>query len=187
MAIVPERMAAVILAAGQSRRFGAEDKIAAELKGRPLGLHVADILAPLPFAARFAVIQENDPGFAPSGYTLLINRSPELGMSHSLKLAIAAAAGANVDAALVLLGDMPCVPVRHIEALMAGFSGAILGTRGARHVSPPAIFPRDSFALLMSFQGDVGARMLLRTAAALDAPDQWLADVDTPEDLARLS
>ena len=51
----PETTALVLLAAGQSRRFGG-DKLGAPLLGKPLALHAADALAAIPFATRIAVV-----------------------------------------------------------------------------------------------------------------------------------
>ena len=48
-------VAAILLAAGRSRRFGAADKLAVDLDGLPLGLHAARTLADVPLAARILV------------------------------------------------------------------------------------------------------------------------------------
>lgn len=186
MAISAERTAVVILAAGLSRRFGDGDKLLAPLHGRPLALNIAETLRNIPFAARFAVIGRNDPGYAACGYRLLHNAEPERGMAQSLKLGVAAAAVTDAQAVLVLLADMPAVPARHIASLLARFDGKPLGSRAGGHISPPALFPRAQFDALMRLEGDAGARALLRDAQAIDAPQAWLADVDTPDDLARL-
>ncbi len=39
-------MDAVILAAGTSSRFGSENKLLAEVSGKPMFLHITEILAP---------------------------------------------------------------------------------------------------------------------------------------------
>ncbi len=58
------RAVGLLLAAGHSRRFGAADKLAAPLDGRPLVAHAAGALAALPLAARLVVLR--DPGLAAS-------------------------------------------------------------------------------------------------------------------------
>ena len=186
MAIGAERIAAVILAAGLSRRFGDGDKLVAPLHGRPLALNIAETLRDIPFAARFAVIGRSDPGYGAYGYRLVPNAEPERGMALSLKLGMAAASATDALAVLVLLADMPAVPACHIADLLARFDGGPLGSRAGGHISPPALFPRARFDALMRLEGDAGARALLRDAEAIDAPRSWLADVDTPDDLARL-
>jgi CTP:molybdopterin cytidylyltransferase MocA len=48
----------------------------------------------------------------------------------------------------------------------------------------PAYFPAESFTALSELRGDVGARELLREAAAIE--DESLAlDIDTEEDIAK--
>ena len=49
--IAAEHVAAVLLAAGESRRFGAANKLLADLRGQPLVLHIAARLARLGIAA----------------------------------------------------------------------------------------------------------------------------------------
>ena len=181
------RVAVVLLAAGASRRFGAEDKLTADLDGRALGLHGADAIADMGFAARVAVVGKADPGFAARGFLVVPNDAPERGMAHSLALGIAAVADdAAVDAAMILLADMPRVPRDHIRALLAAFDGDRIASRGDGTITPPALFGRMHFEALRAMRGDHGAKPLLRDAPSLAADPRWLDDVDTPDDLAQL-
>ena len=58
----------------------------------------------------------------------------------------------------------------------------------------PVLWPNDTLGALARLEGDTGGRVLLDGHAELmdrvrlvEATDEWeLADVDTPEDLARL-
>ena len=58
--IAAEEVVLVLLAAGRSERFGPADKLAADLLGRPLGLHIVSTLAAVPFRARLAVRTGHD-------------------------------------------------------------------------------------------------------------------------------
>src|SRR5690606_18755490 len=73
--IVADRVAAVLLAAGQSTRFGAADKLHADLGGRPLVTHVAATLRQLGFGALIAVC---GPTTAPmlDGFDIVRNDAP---------------------------------------------------------------------------------------------------------------
>jgi len=57
--IAAERVAALLLAAGESRRFGAANKLLAELRGQPLVRHIATRLAGLGFGARIAICSDD--------------------------------------------------------------------------------------------------------------------------------
>ncbi|MCW6532154.1 nucleotidyltransferase family protein [Sphingomonas sp. MMSM20] len=187
--IAAERVGALLLAAGESRRFGAADKLLAELRGQPLVRHVAERLAGLGFGARIAVCSDDRVAalLDDSGFHVLRNDAPGRGLSHSLALGIGALPE-TVDAALICLGDMPNVAATHVGALLARFDPAhapIVASDRAGQPMPPALFGRSSFADLRARTGDRGARDLLATAARVPAAAGWLADIDTPADLAR--
>ena len=177
-------IAAVLLAAGRSTRFGAADKLAATLGRLPLGLHAAHAVARLDLGARFVVTGPGEtewPSFENVG-----NDRPEDGMAHSLALGIAAARGSGADAALIALADMPFVPKDHFERILAGYRGpdTLVATCDGDRRMPPALFGFDWFAELEALSGDRGAHDLLRRAAIVMADADFLLDIDRPEDLA---
>lgn len=186
------RTAAVVLAAGLSRRYGTASKLHADLGGKPLALHIARTIGALPLAARFAVCRFGDEElarmFEREGFTIVINPDSARGLSSSLALGVAAAAGRDVDAALVCLADMPNVSRRHLQALIGELDGAddmIGSSTKSGPTTPPATFGRGHFEALMSLEGDRGARELLAAARTLQVPASELDDFDTPADFAR--
>jgi molybdenum cofactor cytidylyltransferase len=177
-------IAAVLLAAGRSTRFGAADKLQASLGGIPLALHAARTLAKLPFAARFVVTAGATldwPDFLP-----IVNDRPEAGMARSLALGVAAARAAGAEAVLVALADMPFVPVAHFARLTALHRGppSLAASSDGETRLPPALFGADWFAVLEALSGDKGARALLDRAEPVVAPADWLVDIDSVADLA---
>jgi molybdenum cofactor cytidylyltransferase len=58
-----ERIAAVLLAAGMSTRFGEEDKLMADLRGKPVAAHTLETIASMAFAELVAVVRPIE--FAP--------------------------------------------------------------------------------------------------------------------------
>ena len=187
--IEPEAIAAVLLAAGRSQRFGARDKLVEPLGGVPVVLHAAQCIAELGAGVRFAVCAVGSPladELARLGFTMKVNAEPDLGLSHSLALGIEAAAATGAKAALVLLGDMPFVRVDHLRALLAGFDAdraPIVASARDGIAMPPAIFARTLFGTLRDSTGDRGGRALLRSARLVAAPAAELADIDRPADL----
>jgi len=189
------RIAAAVLAAGQSRRFGADDKLAASFNGLRLGELVPATLAGLGFAERWVITRRDDhpcaPGWRKAGFAVAINERAAEGMGQSLALAARLARAAGADALLVALADMPIVPANHFAALLARAASAgpqaILASQAGSHRSPPALFGRDQFGELAEAAGDHGARHLLARAEPVDCPPDWLSDIDEPADLARLA
>lgn len=177
-------LALVLLAGGQSARFGGP-KLMAKLGGRPLALHAADMLAALPFTARFAVVGPQVPDLAPLGYTAIPLDPPGAGQARSLALGIAAARNAAAKAVLVALADMPLVPPAHIRALVSRFDGDRIATEASGVTMPPAIFGSDHFAALASLDGDRGGAVRLKGAPTVTLLPPLALDVDRPEDLAR--
>ena len=181
MAIEPQKVAALLLAAGRSERFGGP-KLQADLNGAPLGLHAARRVADVPFAQHIAVTGPNAPDYAPLGFHIIATDDLGAPQSHSLALGISALD--DVEACLVVLADMPFITRAHIEAMLAAFDGGVLAsTAGGAHM-PPALFPRATFERLKALTGDQGGRGLFKDARLIAADPASLRDIDTPADLA---
>lgn len=184
--VAPSRTLLALLAAGRSARFGAADKLAAPLAGRPLALHAAETLAALPFLARVVIVGAEPRAFP--GYRPVLNPAPEAGLAGSVKLAARAAQELGAAALLIALADMPRVTAGHVNRLMAAAEApdAIIASSDGTRASPPALFAAGRFAELLRLEGDTGARALLRRATLITADPDTLIDIDTPEDLARV-
>ena len=125
---------------------------------------------------------------------MVINSGPEEGMSSSLKVGLKALDRA-CDGIIILLGDQPGISSDVINALAETFQQApdriVCPTvRGRR--TTPVIFPKELFPALLNTTGDVGGREVLRNhherilhVELGELYDDF--DLDTPEDLERLS
>lgn len=189
--IEPSRIAAVLLAAGQSRRFGAEDKLLAQINGEPVALRAAHAIRALSPLACIAVCPDRDAlladTLARAGFQIVENDQPGLGMSRSLALGIAAAAQTPCDAALLCLGDMPFVTEEHLRALLERFhpeSAPVVASTNGAALMPPALFHRARFSRLLEMAGDSGGKALLAGAARVIAPAGTLRDIDVAEDIS---
>lgn len=177
------RVAALLLAAGRSARFGAEDKLSAPFRGVPLGLHAARALAQLRLPLQFVVasgVKLEWPGFE-----IVPNATPDAGIGHSIALGTAAARSAGASAVLIALADMPLVTTAHLHDVLARYAGAasLVATGNGGRAMPPALFGADWFEALERLSEDRGAHALLDTAIIVDCPAAQLVDVDTPDDL----
>ncbi|MBK6413052.1 nucleotidyltransferase family protein [Sphingopyxis sp.] len=186
--IDPADVAVLLLAAGQSGRFGS-DKLLVPLGGAPMALHAANRLAELGTGWRIAVCREAGSlarELEALGFEVVVNPEPSRGLSSSLALGIERAETVGAKAALVALGDMPFVSPAHFAALVAAFDPAtapIVASDRAGVAMPPAVFDKTVFADLRNGEGDQGARALIRGAALVAADPHELADIDRPEDI----
>jgi len=182
-----------VLAAGLASRFGAA-KQEQSCAGRPLGAWALDTALSLG-APVIVVTRAGAEGFLGvhrDRVRTVTNPAPERGMGHSVALAAAEAKGMGAGALLVTLADMPLVRRETLAALVSAASAHGLAATcypgGRRGV--PACFSHRMFAALGALEGDAGARDLLRScpdAALIARPEEELADVDTPDDLARIA
>jgi molybdenum cofactor cytidylyltransferase len=190
------RIAAVVLAAGLSKRMGGPNKLLAEIEGVPIVARVVDAL--LASRARPVLVvvghQEDRVRAALSGrpVELVTNPSYEEGLGASLRTGVQAVPD-DVDGALVALGDMPWIRAEHVDALIDAFDPS--GPRTIcvpvhdRKRGHPVLWSKRHFGEMRKLGGDVGARELLErhADAVLAVPVDDAAvhlDVDTPEMLA---
>ncbi len=190
------RVAAIVLAAGQSSRMGS-NKLLAELHGQPM--IAATVKAVLPAADAVIIVTGRDAEqmmAALDGLNVAAVHNAEFaeGLSTSLKKGIAALPD-DIDAAVIALGDMPLVDAPAISRLIAAFNPAehrsiIVPVRKGQRGNP-VLWGRQHFEALKALSGDKGARGLLDQYAdevvEVEMPDDAvLTDADTPEALAAM-
>lgn len=180
------RLGIALLAAGSSRRFGPEDKLAAQFRGRPLGEHAAAAL-PMERCTHGWVITAHPRHHCEAFWRTrclepVINQDAASGMSTSVALAAQLAKRAQCDGLLIALADMPLVPRAHFLALLDSDASIAVSSNGEARL-PPARFDAAFFDELEGTKGDQGARELIKRGRVISCPPQWLKDVDTPSDL----
>lgn len=183
-----DRTILVLLAAGQSRRFGEADKLDQEFLGRPLGLHVAVALEDLPFQERVAVVSGTAIDYAAHRFRVMPNPDAAAGMASSLRIGVGCAQAQGADAVLIALADMPRVTAAHIYRLFEAATGpdTVVASSDGNDPKPPALFGAGRFDFLLNLEGAMGARDLVRAGRHVVASPAELIDIDTPGDLARL-
>jgi molybdenum cofactor cytidylyltransferase len=187
-------IAAIVLAAGLARRMGRQ-KLLLDLEGKPVIRWSVE--AVLPHVGDCVVVTGADDAALRGALRDLrvrfaVNPRPQDGQGASIAVG-AAALTPSTAAALVVLADQPLTPPSVIPALLAAqqASGKAIaapsyrGTRGTPVLFAAAVFPE-----LRALAGDSGARAVV--TARPDRVDlveidvAMPADVDTPEDFARL-
>ncbi|HWG78794.1 MAG TPA: molybdopterin-binding/glycosyltransferase family 2 protein [Stellaceae bacterium] len=194
------RVAALLLAAGQSRRMGTLNKLLIGIDGKPMVRHVAEAVQASQARPIIVVTghQREKVEAALQGLGIarfVFNPDYAKGLSTSLKQGIAALPKGS-EAVVVCLGDMPKVSAGEIDRLIASFNpvegrAICVPTRRGKRGNPVLLSSR-LFAELSNVSGDVGARDLIAAHPELVAEvemegDGTLLDIDTPQALARLA
>jgi molybdenum cofactor cytidylyltransferase len=191
---VHERVAAIVMAAGDSKRLG-EPKQLLEWKGKPFVRTVAETALAAKLDPVIVVTGSNADkvGGALDRLNVQIVNNPiwPNGQSTSVKAGLAALPK-SIGAALFMVVDQPQAPVALIEALLAVHAGSLAPivapmVNGQR--SNPVLFDRATFADFAQIKGDVGGRAIFSKHQVTWLP--WLdaslsIDVDVPEDYDRL-
>lgn len=190
-------MIGILLAAGFSRRFGAQDKLLQPLPdGRPIALAAAQsLLSAVPISVAI-VRQENqalNTLLTDAGLTVITYPHDAQGMADSLSYAVRFASGlaAAQEGFVITLADMPYIAPATIktvaEQLQQG-AGIVVPTYQGQRGHPVAFAAKFGDAL-MQLQGDQGARAIIQQHQAevtmLPCDDAGiLKDIDMPADLS---
>lgn len=178
-------VAAVVLAAGASRRLG-RPKQEVIIGGETL-LQRAVRLACEASLSPIIVVTRADTDYSralqSAGSVVIgMNLEADEGIASSIRCGISLASSHDVAGAVILSCDQPVLRAEHLRQLIEDHS-RITGSAYAGSVGVPAYFPAATFPLLLQLRGDAGARKLLTNARAILAEDLRL-DVDTEQDLA---
>lgn len=193
------RIDAILLAAGESSRFGSDKR--RYLLPHGAILHCA--LDPVVGAVRsvFVVLRAEDQQDLAA---LLGHHANDCRVQVLLLADAAAGMGCNLaravaqlppdsEGVLVALADMPYLQAQTVQEIVASFvAGKIVqpvfvDEAGHEHRGHPVLFARSFFPLLEKLSGDTGARAVLQTSAdsliLLPVPDEGiLRDVDVCPD-----
>ncbi len=187
------KIAAIILAAGGSRRMTEKNKLLEEVNGRPmiaqvistaLSSHLDPVIVVLGYEAnkiRHSISDLN--------YTHVLNSNWEKGMSTSIVVGISALDN-NCAGAMIILGDMPLITVDELKLFIEKFESY----HGDKIIYPvfnkiqgnPVIFPSKYFNKLKDLSGDQGAKAIINKHNSIEieiGSESVLIDIDTKEDL----
>jgi CTP:molybdopterin cytidylyltransferase MocA/NifU-like protein involved in Fe-S cluster formation len=187
-------VAAVVLAAGQARRFGAQKLLAPFGPSTVIGAvveavrqsgveYLVGVTGPAGDAVRSAVA---------GAITWAENPDPSRGLSSSVAAGVAVLPP-NVGAVLVVLGDQPTVSPGVVRRLMETWrlgGGPVVAPRYRGVRGNPVLFDRSMFPLLAALEGEVGARDLIASdpsrVVQVEIAEAPPMDVDTPADYGEL-
>ena len=206
---VHERAAGIVLAAGESARFGSPKQLL-DWKGQPFVRAVVLTaleagLSPV-IVVTGANVEKVESALNDLDVIIVHHEDWKSGQASSIKAGISflrsppsptkdiptARAGEDVGAAIFLLTDQPQITTsilralvqRHAEGLFPVVAPMVMDQR-----ANPVLFDRETFANLLTLEGDVGGRAIFHKHRVEYLPwhdERLLLDVDTPEMYARL-
>lgn len=194
-AAAPANLAALVLAAGGSSRYGRCKQLVV-VNGASLVCRAVAKLAPLLPPERIGVVvgaewEAVERELAEWRVNIVRNPHWRQGLASSLKAGINSLPS-ECAAALVTLCDQPLVSsqsLRQLLNLWAAQPRRISAAQFAGAVGAPAIFPRDFYPELLELEGDAGAKSVMarhpERLVALPIPEAEF-DLDTPADLEKL-
>lgn len=181
----------VLLAAGLSRRFGAENKLLFEIDGVPLYRHGLDRLAALQNEENTLLVMTNTPEIQKDCDERAIwwARSPRAseGISHTIRTAVMLAQERGMDACAFFVADQPALKLNTMKRFLRFCQKnqaelACVAAEGQR--GNPAWFGKQWFPALCALQGDGGGRRILSQHAKqvllFPVERSELTDIDRP-------
>lgn len=174
-----DQMDAILLAAGNSTRFG-ENKLLYEIDGKPMFRHMLDTLYPFykeGVISRLLVVTQYEQIMRTIrkeyvGAILVENHYPESGISHSIQLGIdylETISNKTSEACLFAVSDQPYFSMSAMRGLLKTWQkictppqkARILVCTGKERLGNPVIFSNHYYKELKQLSGDVGGKSLV--------------------------
>lgn len=192
-----KRFSAILLAAGESRRMGAVNKLTLPVAGRPLLRRTAELLLRANLHEVVVVLGHEEQTARDLLHDLplrlVVNPDYREGQMTSVHCGMAALQR-PCDAVLVCLADLPLLEVTDLEALMQAFADCptsilVPTYQGAR--GNPIVLDHDQRQRILAGERNLGCKRLIEknpelvTALEMDA-DHVVFDLDTEDAYRRL-
>ncbi|MDB6132895.1 MAG: 4-diphosphocytidyl-2C-methyl-D-erythritol synthase [Verrucomicrobiales bacterium] len=183
----------ILLAAGESKRFGSPKQLA-HFRGKPLLRHTVETaleagLGPVNVVLG-AVDQPCRDILAGMEVNIIHHAGWKKGMGGSISVGIRPWMGRRnpLKGVIVLLGDQPGVTAAHLRVLAVASAGhSIVAAAYGGQLGAPAWFAPDKFTRLLLLEGEKGAKTLIAREPRVRKIDIPAAayDIDTLEDLPK--
>ena len=161
------KIAVILEAAGNSKRFGSNKLLHTMEDGRPMIASILDAVRPLDVYKKVMVTQYSEVASLAPDFDIVMNDDPDLGISHSMQLGIEAAGDA--DAYMFCVCDQPGLKTATIERLIEAYkkgTAGIVSLSWQGKMCNPKIFSSRFRDQLMSLSGDTGGRQIIDANSA---------------------
>lgn len=189
------KVSAIVLAAGQSRRMGVQNKMALEFEGQPLIHHVSEQVRKS--EAFETIIVTSEVSFQLfEGQSVVINENYRSGMTSSIRAGVEACS-AETDGFMICLGDQPLIRTDQYNYLMKVFEEkfqedpkVIVVPTYKKSKGNPVILSSTYREAILKHQEPEGCKGIVQNNLehvflVETSNSAILADIDTPEDFDR--
>ncbi len=162
--IEPEdrKIAVILEAAGDSKRFGSNKLLHIMDDGRPMIASILDAVRPLDVYKKILVTQYDEAAKLASDFDIVMNDRPDLGISRSMQLGLSAAG--NADAYMFCVCDQPGITSETLKKLIEEYkkgTAGIVSLAWQGEMRNPKIFSSRYKEELMKLKGDTGGRQII--------------------------
>ena len=185
----------ILLAAGESKRFGDKNKLSEIMNGKPIINHILDTLIEIFDPSELIVIVGHEQNIIRNlifnkDIKILENKNYKKGIGTSIALGVNNL-NANIDGVMIIPADMPHINSKDLINLEKKFMELsclkVVIPEYNYRLGNPVILPRNYFKTLKSLKDDFGARSLIKNKdmITLKAGFGTNFDIDTKEELAK--
>ena len=185
----------ILLAAGQSKRFGDKNKLSETINGKPIINHILDTLCEIFDPSELIVIVGHEKNIIKNlifnkDIKILENKDYRKGIGTSIALAINNL-NVDIDGVMIIPADMPYINSKDLINLEKKFMELncvkVVMPEHNYRIGNPVILPRNYFKTLKSLKDDFGARSLIRKKDIITLKTGFgtIFDIDTKEELAK--
>ena len=183
----------ILLAAGQSKRFGDKNKLSAMINGKPIINHILDTLFEIYDTSELMVIVGHEHKIIKN---LIFNKDIKIFQNINYKKGIGTSIAlginnldAEIDGVMIIPADMPYISSKDLVNLEKKFMKlnclkVVMPEHNSR-IGNPVVLPRNYFNTLKSLKDDSGARSLIRKKDIITIKTEFgtIFDIDTKEEL----
>lgn len=177
------------MASGNAKRFG-ENKLLADFCGEPLICRTfkampKDVFCKIAVVTQYREVKQLAQRY---GFCVIINGTPEQGISSTVKLGTRLMY--DCDAVMFAVGDQPYLSqeaVRKAAKLYTKNTDKIIAAAHNGKRGNPCIFPKEFFDELLQLSGDVGGSAVIKkhpeSLMLTEIDEKQLLDIDRPTDM----
>ena len=185
----------ILLAAGESKRFGDKNKLSEIINGKPIINHILDTLFEIFDPSELIVIVGHEQNIIKNlifnkDIKILENKDYRKGIGTSIALGMNNL-NADIDGVMIIPADMPYINSKDLINLEKKFMElncvkVVMPEHNSR-IGNPVVLPRNYFNTLKSLKNDFGARSLIRKKDIITLKTGFgtIFDIDTKEELAK--
>ena len=185
----------ILLAAGESKRFGNKNKLSEIINGKPIINYILDTLCEIFDPSELIVIVGHEQNIIKNlifnkDIKILENKDYRKGIGTSIALGMNNL-NEDIDGVMIIPADMPYINSKDLINLEKKFMElncvkVVMPEHNSR-IGNPVVLPRNYFNTLKSLKNDFGARSLIRKKDIITLKTGFgtIFDIDTKEELAK--